>query len=184
MTTIVRCTYMIITDGPIADSAIIAPELINDERGSFTHIFCANEFQKHGLRSDFVQFKECINKLKGTLRGMHYQFPSREVKLVRCIKGSIYDVIIDMRKDSLTYMDWYGIELTEYNGIALYVPEYCAHGYITQTNYATVQYMVTDFYTPEDEHGVRWNDPAFNVKWIMEPRTISKKDKAWPDFHE
>ena len=168
----------------MADSAVIIPELSNDERGSFTHVFCAYEFQRYGLKSNFVQFKECNNRLKGTLRGMHYQHPSKEVKLVRCVRGSIFDVILDMRKDSPTYLNWYGIELSEVNGIALYVPEHCAHGYITCTDYAMVQYMVTNFYNLEHECGIRWDDPRFDIKWPSQPIVISDKDRSWSDFND
>ncbi len=163
---------------------IIEPERIEDTRGFFARAWCKNEFNTHGLNSRLVQCNIAFNKTQGTLRGMHYQAtPHEEIKLVRCTKGAIYDVIVDLRPGSPTHVKWIGVELTEQNHKMLYVPEGFAHGYQTLTDNTEVFYQVSQFYSPESERGVRWDDPAFGIKW---PETdnlvISEKDKNWPDY--
>ena len=163
---------------------IIEPERIEDTRGFFARAWCKNEFDTHGLNSRLVQCNIAFNKTQGTLRGMHYQAtPHEEIKLVRCTKGVIYDAIVDLRPGSPTYLKWIGVELTEQNHKMLYVPEGFAHGYQTLTDNTEVFYHVSQFYSPESERGVRWDDPAFGIKW---PETnnvvISEKDKNWPDY--
>ena len=154
-----------------------------DERGYFSRMFCRNEFIAHGLNPDVAQCNVSFNHKRGTLRGMHYQLPpSAEVKFIRCVRGAIFDVIIDLRKGSPTYMQWVGVELTEENGRMFYVPEGFAHGYQTLADNTEVQYMVSEFYSPEHERGVRHDDPAFGIEWPIENPMISEKDRMHDDY--
>jgi len=163
---------------------IVEPERIEDTRGFFARAWCKNEFDTHGLNSRFVQCNISFNKNRGILRGMHYQAtPHEEIKLVRCTKGTIYDAIVDLRQGSPTYLKWIGVELTEQNHKMLYVPEGFAHGYQTLSDNTEVFYQVSQFYSPESERGVRWDDPAFGIKWPeIDNLVISEKDKNWPDY--
>jgi dTDP-4-dehydrorhamnose 3,5-epimerase len=155
-----------------------------DERGFFARAWCQQEFAEHGLETRIVQSNLSYNRYKGTLRGMHYQAPPHEeVKLVRCIRGSILDVIIDLRPDSPTYLQWVGVELTAANRQMLYVPRGFAHGFQTLEDDTEVFYHVSEFYHPEAERGVRWNDPQFGIQWpAVEKRILSPKDQNWPDY--
>jgi dTDP-4-dehydrorhamnose 3,5-epimerase len=155
-----------------------------DERGFFARTFCANEFGDHGLNARLVQANTSWNPRKGTLRGMHFQnAPHAEVKVVRATRGAIHDVIIDLRPDSPTYKQWIGVDLTQENRRALYVPEGFAHGFQTLVPDTEVHYLVTEFYTPEAEGGVRWDDPAFGIEWPDPANAfLSPKDATWPDF--
>jgi dTDP-4-dehydrorhamnose 3,5-epimerase len=172
---------MIFTETKLKGAFQIDVKRIEDERGFFGRSFCANEFAAHGLNTNTVQTNVSYSAKKGTLRGMHMQdAPFGETKLVRCTKGSIYDVIVDMRADSATYKEWIGIELTGDNYTMLYVPEGFAHGFITLEDDTHVSYQVTQFYTPSAEHCYRWDDPAFNIEWPMEPTLISEKDRVHP----
>jgi dTDP-4-dehydrorhamnose 3,5-epimerase len=155
-----------------------------DERGFFARAWCQKEFAEHGLETRIVQSNLSYNRYKGTLRGMHYQAPPHEeVKLVRCIRGSIFDVIIDLRPDSPTYLQWVGVELTAANRQMLYVPRGFAHGFQTLEDDTEVFYHVSEFYHPQAERGVRWNDPRFGIAWpAVEKRIISTKDQSWPDY--
>jgi dTDP-4-dehydrorhamnose 3,5-epimerase len=155
-----------------------------DERGFFARTWCQQEFAKYGLNPQLAQCNVALSHRAGTLRGMHYQVsPHEEAKLVRCTKGALYDVIIDLRPHSPTYLQWIGVELTAGNHRMLYVPEGFAHGYQTLCDETEVFYQVSQFYQPGAEQGVRWNDPAFGIDW---PETsdcpISDKDRHWPDF--
>jgi len=162
---------------------IISPDFIEDERGFFARTFCRREFEARGLNPNLVQCNISFNKKKGTLRGMHYQLaPHAEVKLVRCTAGALYDVIIDLRVESITYKQWYAAELTAENHKMLYVPEGFAHGYETLTDNTEAAYQVSDFYSPECERGVRWNDPAFSIVWPLPVAEISDKDAAHQDW--
>jgi len=162
---------------------IITPDFIGDERGFFARTFCRREFEARGLNPNLVQCNISFNKKKGTLRGMHYQLaPHAEVKLVRCTAGALYDVIIDLRVESITYKQWYAAELTAENHKMLYVPEGFAHGYETLTDNTEAAYQVSDFYSPECERGVRWNDPAFSIVWPLPVAEISDKDAAHQDW--
>jgi dTDP-4-dehydrorhamnose 3,5-epimerase len=164
---------------------IIEIERLQDHRGFFARTWCQREFNQRGIDSNISQSNTSYNVLKGTLRGMHYQEePYGETKIVRCTKGVIYDVIIDLRPSSLTYRKWIGIELTEENFRMLYVPKVFAHGFQTLQDHTVVSYQVGQFYTPGAERGLRYNDPAFNVKWPLKVSAISEKDKNWPDFNE
>ncbi|MDX2242893.1 MAG: dTDP-4-dehydrorhamnose 3,5-epimerase [Leptolyngbyaceae cyanobacterium bins.302] len=174
---------MIFTQTKLKDAYIIDLELRGDDRGAFARTFCAKEFEEHGLKPTVAQCNLSFNHKAGTLRGMHYQLPpAAETKLVRCTKGAIYDVIIDMRPDSPTYLQHIGVELTEDNRRALYVPEMFAHGYQALTDGAEVVYQVGEFYTPGYERGLRYDDPAFKIAWPMPVTVISAKDAAWALF--
>ncbi|WP_439883368.1 dTDP-4-dehydrorhamnose 3,5-epimerase [Pontibacter sp. MBLB2868] len=176
---------MIFTETKLKGAFIIDVKRLEDERGFFGRSFCQDEFEKHGLSNDVRQTNVSYNKKKGTLRGMHMQLaPNEESKLVRCTRGAIYDVIIDMREESETYKQWIGVELTADNYRMLFVPEGFAHGFITLEDNTDVTYQVTEFYTPGAEKGIRWNDPAFNIQWPIEPVVISDKDQAHPDFEK
>jgi dTDP-4-dehydrorhamnose 3,5-epimerase len=145
--------------------------------------WCKQELEAHGLNANVVQANVSYNKVKGTLRGMHFQkAPHQETKLVRCTRGAIYDVIIDLRPDSPTYKQWIGVELSESNYRMLFVPEDFAHGFITLEDNTEVTYQVTQYYTPGAEGGIRWNDPAFHIAWPIQPVVVSGKDQAHPDF--
>jgi len=163
---------------------VIHLQRLVDDRGSFARTFCKKEFQAHGLLGDFVQCNASFNKTRGTLRGMHYQTtPHQEVKLIRCTRGAIYDVIIDLVPTSATYLQWTSLELTPDNGKMLYVPEHFAHGYQTLSDDTEVFYQVSEFYSRESERGVRWDDPAFPIKWPDRKHVIlSPKDRGWPDY--
>ncbi len=172
---------MLFTETKLKGAFIIDAELKKDDRGGFARAFCANEFEEHNLKPVVAQCNLSFNYKAGTLRGMHYQIaPACETKLVRCTKGAVYDVIIDLRPDSPTYKEHIGVELTEENRRALYVPEMFAHGYQTLSDDAEVMYQVGEFYTPGCERGARYNDPAFNIKWPHEVIIISEKDANWP----
>lgn len=159
---------------------IIEPQPANDERGFFARIVCQNEFAEHGLPNNWVNQNICFNHKKATLRGMHYQLDEfAEIKVVRCTKGSIYDVIVDLRKDSPTYRQWLGVELNEENHKMLYVPKGFAHGYITLRDNSEMTYLVSNFYNPQAESGIRYDDPEIGIKWPIKPEIISTKDSNW-----
>lgn len=154
-----------------------------DERGFFARTFCGHEFEAHGLKPTVAQGNVSFNHRKGTMRGMHYQLPpAAETKLVRCTAGAVYDVIIDMRPDSPSYLQHFGIELSARNRKALYVPEMFAHGYLTLTDGAEVIYQVGEFYSPGYERGLRYDDPRFAIKWPVAIEVISEKDTKWAPF--
>ena len=171
------------TETKLKGSFIIDLDERKDHRGFFARTFCAEECAEHGLKSTVLQCNLSFNYKKGTLRGMHYQIaPATETKLIRCTQGAIYDVIIDMRPESPTYLSHIGVELTAENRRALYVPEMFAHGYQALTDGAEVLYQVSEFYTPGYERGLRYNDPAFDIEWPLPVSEISQKDAAWPLF--
>lgn len=162
---------------------IISPEKITDERGFFARVFCRRELEKIGLNSDFVQCNISFNNLKGTLRGLHYQKrPYGEVKIIRCTKGAIFDVIVDLQPDSATYCQWFGATLSEGNRYMLYAPKGFAHGYLTLQDNTEVFYHVSEFYNPEHELGVRWDDPVFHIIWPEPVVLISSKDSSHPYY--
>lgn len=152
-----------------------------DPRGSFARAFCAEEFSAHKLETKFVQANTSTTLKAGTIRGLHFQRPPHaEVKLVRCVKGAVYDVIVDLRENSKTYLKWFGAELSEKNGVAMYAPKGFAHGYQTLTDDATVFYMVSDAYAPQAEGGLRFDDPRLAIAWPRAVAGISEKDAQWP----
>lgn len=176
---------MIFTETKLKDAYVIEPERLEDERGFFARTFCEHEFAAHGLCTRFVQCNISFNKRKGTIRGMHYQVaPHAEAKLVRCTMGAIYDVIIDLRPGSPTFAQWVAVELTAQNRRMVYVPEGLAHGFQTLEDNTEVFYQMSEFYHPECARGVRWNDPAFGIKWPLTPVIISARDQSYPDFEQ
>lgn len=175
---------MIFTETLLKGAYIIELEKLVDERGFFSRVYCDREFEEHGLNTHYVQSNISYNCKKGTLRGMHRQLsPYEEIKLVRCVKGSIYDVILDLREDSETYLQWYAVELTQNNHKTLYIPEGLAHGFLTLEDDVEVFYQHSQFYTPEVNGSVRWDDPAFGISWPgADNFVISNNDQKWPDF--
>ena len=168
---------------PLPGAFLIEPEPISDDRGFFARIFCREEFAAHGLDHELVQCSVSFNKRKGTLRGMHYQKPPHEeTKLVRCTMGAIRDVIVDLRRDSLTYLRWAGVDLSAENRSTLYVPRGFAHGFVTLADNSEVFYQMSRFFEPGSAAGVRWNDPAFGIEWPGDVSVISDRDRNYPDF--
>jgi dTDP-4-dehydrorhamnose 3,5-epimerase len=167
----------------LKDSYIVELELLEDERGFFARSFCQREFEKHGLSPHIVQCNISGNKKKGTLRGMHYQTaPHQEAKLVSCIQGSLYDVIIDLRPDSPTYCKWMEVELSAKNYRLLYIPEGFAHGFQTLEDDTLIFYQMSEFYHPECSMGIRWNDPFFGISWPIHDPILSERDCLYPAF--
>jgi dTDP-4-dehydrorhamnose 3,5-epimerase len=165
----------------LPDAYVIDLDPIRDERGLFARTFCKEEFQQIGHTKEFVQFNHSVNNKKGTLRGMHFQIPPfSEVKLIRCISGKVYDVIIDLRAGSLGFLKWYGAELSKENMRMMYVPEGFAHGFLTLSGNAELLYHHTSYYTPSAEGGLRHDDPLIGIKWPDSIEVISEKDKAYP----
>jgi dTDP-4-dehydrorhamnose 3,5-epimerase len=168
---------------PLKDAFVIELEKRGDDRGFFARFFCEREYEQHGLNHQIVQINTSASKDRGTLRGMHYQLaPKAEDKIVRCIRGALLDVIVDLRPASPTFKQHFKQELSAENRTMLYVPKGFAHGFITLMEDTEALYLVTEFYSPERERGVRWNDPQFGIGWPMQPVVISDKDAKWPDF--
>jgi dTDP-4-dehydrorhamnose 3,5-epimerase len=168
----------------LAGAYVVALERLTDERGWFARTFDAEPLREAGIDLTNVQSSVSFNARAGTLRGMHYQeAPHAEVKLVRCTRGAVYDVIVDLRPASETYCHWFGIELTPDNGRELLVPKGCAHGFQTLADATEVHYQMSYPFVPGAGHGVRWDDPAFGIEWpAAERRTISERDATYPDF--
>jgi dTDP-4-dehydrorhamnose 3,5-epimerase len=158
-------------------------EYRTDQRGFFARMWCRREFEARELNLCLVQVSMSYSARKGTLRGMHYQIhPHEETKIVSCTRGAIYDVVLDLRRESPTYMHWAATELTAENHRMLYIPEGCAHGFQTLADDAEVLYLMNAFYSPEHARGVRYNDPLFNIRWPLAVSSISNADRAWPDY--
>ena len=175
---------MIFTETKLKGAFIIEPEKLEDKRGFFARLWCQNELKNHGLNPLLSQINMSYNRKQGTLRGLHYQsFPNEEAKLIRCTKGAIFDVIVDLRPNSSSYLEWFGIELSASNHKMLYVPENFAHGYQSLTDHTEIYYPVSQFYSPESARGARWNDPSFTIDWpLTDDLIISEQDKNWPDY--
>lgn len=174
---------MLFTQTKLKGAYLIELEKKADERGFFARAWCREEFQALNLPPQFVQCNVSWNGRKGTLRGMHRQVaPHEESKLMRCTRGAIYDVMLDLRRDSPTFGKWQGFELTEDNHRSLFVPDGFAHGYQTLEDNSEVVYLVSEFYVPGCEKGVRYNDPAFGIQWPAAVTVISEKDNSWPDY--
>jgi dTDP-4-dehydrorhamnose 3,5-epimerase len=174
---------MIFRETKLQDAFIIEMEPIRDDRGFFARAWCQKEFEAHSLISNFVQANVTFSPKRGTLRGLHYQIaPHEEVKLVRCTRGAIYDVIIDLRPESPTCKQWLGTELTADNRKMIYIPGGFAHGYQILMDDTEVFYQVGQSYAPEYERGIRWDDPAFGIEWPIDVQVISDKDQSWPDY--
>jgi dTDP-4-dehydrorhamnose 3,5-epimerase len=174
---------MIFRPTSVAGVIIVEQEAIADERGFFARTWCRREFEKQGLNSDLSQCSVSFNAVKGTLRGMHWQdAPHEEVKLVRCTRGAIYDVALDMRPYSQTYKQWTAVELSARNGKALYIPEGCAHGFLTLEDESEVFYQIAGEYCGAAARGVRYDDAAFKIVWPIPPEMIGERDLAWLNF--
>ncbi len=174
---------MIFRETEVPGVVLVELEKLTDERGFFARSFCESEFAAHGLHAAFVQANVSFNHRRGTLRGMHYQAePRPEPKLVRCTRGAVFDVAVDLRPDSPTFCRWVSSELTEDNYRALYVPAGCAHGLLTLADNTEVSYLMGTAYDPDLARGVRWNDPAFGINWPLQPVVISAGDASYPDF--
>ena len=174
---------MIFTPSRLKDAAVIDVEPRGDERGFLARVFCEREFAENGLATRFVQGSTIFSPQRHTLRGLHFQAaPHAENKLVRCTRGAVFVVMVDLRPDSPTHLEWDGVELTPDNRRLLYVPEGFAQGYQTLADDSEVVYQMTHEYVPEAAHGVRWDDPAFGIEWPeARERVISERDRAWPD---
>ncbi len=168
---------------PLKGAYTIELERRGDDRGFFARLFCVREFSQAGLAPTFVQVNNSLSAKKGTLRGMHYQLPNHaEVKVVRCVRGALWDVILDLRPDSESFGRWFGAELSAENRTMMYVPKGFAHAILTLTDDTEAIYLVDEFYGPTEERGIRWNDPRFSIAWPIEPSEVSPKDASWPDF--
>jgi len=176
---------VILSEIALKGAYLLELEPAADKRGSFARVFCRDRFSEHGLANEFVQNSISENLRRGTLRGMHYQVePAAEVKLVQCVRGVLFDVIIDLRPASATYCQWYGVELSATNRRLLYVPKGFAHGFQTLADDTAVYYMISEAYAPEYARGVRWNDPAFGIKWPLSELIIAEKDRLLPDYKQ
>ena len=169
---------------PLSGSYTIDLEKREDDRGFFARFFCINEYDAQQADRNVVQINNSLSKDKGTLRGIHYQLhPKAETKIVRCIRGSLYDVIIDLRPDSPTFLKWFGAELSAENRTMMFVPKGFGHAFLTLEENTEALYLVTEFYSPENERGIRWNDPAISIEWPITPLVISDKDMKHRDFN-
>jgi dTDP-4-dehydrorhamnose 3,5-epimerase len=168
---------------PLAGAYLIELDRRNDDRGFFARTWCRREFAAMGLSTDLAQCNVSYNRVRGTLRGMHWQeAPHGEAKLVRCSRGRIWDAIIDLRPESATYMKHFGVELDSESGRALYVPEGMAHGFVTLEDNSEISYQMSEFYEPSAARGLRWNDPAFNIAWPIQEPVLHPRDASYPDF--
>lgn len=174
---------MIFHESPLRGACIVEPEKRGDERGFFARIFCEREFAEQGLETSFVQMNNSLSMKKGVLRGIHFQLPpAAEVKLVRCVKGRIFDFIVDLRPDSPTFKGSFGAELSAENRLMMYVPRGFGHGFQTLEEEAEVVYLVSDHYMPETERGLRYDDPNINLTLPLPVSELSVKDQNWPDL--
>jgi len=174
---------MIFTETKLKGAFVIEIKKIGDERGFFGRSWCKKEMEEHGLEGSIAQINTSLSKFKGTLRGLHFQIaPYQECKMIRCTRGAIFDMIVDLRPDSPTFKQWVGEELTEDNHKALYSPRGFAQGFITLKEDSEITYFTTGFYAPGMDRGVRWSDPQFGIQLPLQPVVISDKDQNWPDF--
>jgi dTDP-4-dehydrorhamnose 3,5-epimerase len=174
---------MIFGKTPLAGAYAIELEPLGDDRGLFARYYCDAEFLQKGVSFRIAQSSISFNKQQGTLRGMHFQkYPKAEAKLVRCTRGAVYDVIIDLRVDSPTYCEWVAMELTGANRKMMYVPQGFAHGFQTLADDTELEYQISESYSAEHADGVRWNDPCFSIKWPLEVTSISARDMSFPDY--
>ncbi len=174
---------MIFTGTAVEGSFLLDLEPHRDERGFFARTFCAEEFRRHGLEPAVAQRSVSVSTRRGTLRGLHYQrAPYGEAKLVSCVRGGICDIVVDLRKDSPTFLAHVTAELTAANRRALYVPPGCAHGFQALEDDTEVHYQMSTPYVPEAQDGVRWDDPAFGLQWPIAGPFMSERDRSWPDF--
>lgn len=175
---------MTITDTLIPGVRVVDPPIHEDDRGTFSRVWCLREFDEAGLPSGFVQCSVSHTRTRGTIRGLHWQAPPHsEGKLVRCVRGSVWDVAVDLRPDSATYLQHFAAELTAEGGRALFIPRGCAHGFQTLTDNATILYNMTQFYEASAARGARWNDPAFAISWPVSDPVLHPRDATYADFH-
>ena len=174
---------MIFTETQLKGAWVIELDKREDDRGFFARYFCKREYKEHGLETDFVQINNSLSNDQGTLRGMHYQTGNAaEVKVIRVLRGALWDVIVDLRPESETFGQWLGLELNAQNRKMLYVPHGFAHGFLSLAPNTETLYLVSAYYAPNQEKGIRWNDPYFNIEWPAAPQVISDKDQNWQDF--
>jgi dTDP-4-dehydrorhamnose 3,5-epimerase len=174
---------VIFEETKLGGAFLISPEPVEDDRGFFARTWCAREFRERGLHADVVQCGISFNRLKGTLRGMHFQVePFAQPKIVRCTMGAIYDVIVDLREASPTWRQWVAVELTDQNRRMLFIPHGFAHGFQSLSDNAEVLYQMGEVYAPESARGVRWNDPAFGIAWPLAVSVIAPRDARYPDY--
>ena len=174
---------MVFTETKLKGAFLVRMKRIEDNRGYFARAWCASEYAQHGLNPNVAQINAGFNLKQGTVRGMHFQAsPHEEAKSVRCISGAIYDVIVDLRPDSETFLQWFGTELTAESGDMLYIPEGCAHGYQALVDGAVMHYMASVPYSAASASGVRYDDPAFGISWPLPITVISDADRKWPDY--
>jgi dTDP-4-dehydrorhamnose 3,5-epimerase len=174
---------MTFTETPLRGAYVLDLEKRGDDRGFFARAFCEKEFERYALSARFVQANDSLSARRGTLRGMHYQLaPRAETKLVRCIRGALHDVILDLRKGSPTFGQSFGAELSAENRRMMYVPKGFAHGFVTLVDDTEAFYLVDEFYAPEQERGIRWNEARFGIRWPIEPVVVSDKDRGHRDF--
>jgi dTDP-4-dehydrorhamnose 3,5-epimerase len=172
---------MILRETSLAGAYVVVPEPVEDDRGFFARLFSAAEFVEHGLEAAVAECSVSYNHTRWTLRGLHYQrHPHQEAKLVRCTRGSVFDVALDLRRDSPTYLGWEAVELSVENRLALYVPPGCAHGYLTLEDGCELQYQISHRYMPDAADGVRWDDPLVGIEWPAAPVVISPRDASFP----
>jgi dTDP-4-dehydrorhamnose 3,5-epimerase len=174
---------MIFRETEIGEVWVVEAERHTDERGFFARTWDTDDFARRGLNARLVQCSISYNRLHSTLRGLHYQAaPHQEAKLVRCTHGAIFDVAVDLRPASPTFKGWCGVELSAENRLALYIPEGCAHGFLTLADDCEIFYQMSQFYSPESARGVRWDDPAFGIRWPGEVVVVTDRDRSYPDF--
>jgi dTDP-4-dehydrorhamnose 3,5-epimerase len=167
----------------VAGALVIEPERHVDDRGAFARIWCAREFAERGLDARLAQSSLSTNPRRGTLRGLHYAIPPHaEAKVVRCVRGSAYDVLVDLRPGSPTYRRWCAETISAENGLAIYAPEGVAHGFLTLEDSTDLLYQISEFYDPDCARGVRWNDPSFAVAWPHADPVLSERDRSYPDY--
>lgn len=167
----------------LSGAFVIEQEPRGDERGFFARAFCVKELAQAGLNPAIVQINNSLSRHQGTLRGIHYQLaPKAEDKIVRCIQGALYDVMVDLRPDSPTFLKHFGVELTAENRKSVYVPKGFGHAYLTLTDNTEAFYLTTEYYAPDRERGLRYNDPRLAIDWPITPQIVSDKDRAWPEF--
>lgn len=172
---------MIFHETKLKGAYVVDLEKSEDQRGFFARLFCCREFERLGLQSAMVQANLSYNAKAGTLRGMHFQFPPQgESKLVRCVRGAVWDVIVDLRKESPTFLDHFGVALSATNGRAIYIPENFAHGTQALVNHSELLYMMGNYYSPECTSGLRYNDPVLSIRWPLPVSAITDKDLLWP----
>jgi len=176
---------MLLEKTPLAGVLVTSVQKIEDERGFFARTFCQQEFSDAGIDLQLVQTNVSANKSKATLRGLHFQDePRPDKKLVTCTRGAIFDVVVDLRAASATYLQWFGVELSADNRKGLYVPPGCAHGFITLMDDTDVNYLMGETYVAELARGARWDDPAFAIEWPLQPVTMNERDRAYPDWQK